>query len=52
MKTRECPMCEFQMEWQEDDPDVGIFRGWYCPHCDKTIDPDYYYDYYYDDGPE
>jgi transposase-like protein len=31
-----CPMCDLEMEHQENEPDVGIVGGWYCAHCDSS----------------
>mgnify|MGYP000857363700 FL=1 len=33
-KVHECPKCGKEMEYQEDEPDVGITGGWYCRECD------------------
>lgn len=31
-----CPMCDLEMEYELDDPSVGIVGGWYCYHCDYS----------------
>lgn len=36
-----CPDCDTELDWEDDDPDVGIVGGWFCPKCEKPVEGDY-----------
>lgn len=41
MTDMECPKCGKPMEYESDDPDVGILnRGWVCAECDVFVEDD------------
>lgn len=35
-----CPKCDTELEWTDDEPDVGIVGGWWCPSCDEPVESD------------
>jgi primosomal protein N' len=41
--THRCPACDLEMEYQEDESDVGVVGGYYCHHCNISI-PAWEYD--------
>lgn len=39
-ECHECPECGADMEWQDEESDVGI-AGWECPNCGYSEPGDY-----------
>lgn len=38
-----CPKCDIDISdsYQPDEPDVGIYAGWYCDACDLAVGDSY-----------
>ncbi len=36
---KECPKCgeDISESYEDDDPSVGIYGGWYCEPCDLAL---------------
>jgi hypothetical protein len=32
-----CPKCDEKMDYQEDEPEIHIVGGWFCPECDVFV---------------
>ena len=41
MPRRYCPKCDTELEYQEDEPDVGVVGGYFCPRCEEVVDADF-----------